>query len=974
MKENGFKKELSLMDLTMASLGGIIGSGWLFGSLYAANDAGPAAIVSWIIGGIAVLLIGVVYAELGGMLPETGSIARYPHYSHGHITSFIMGWAAWIAYASVPAVEADGVMQYASHWIPNLWNPQSNLLTGTGLLFAALLMFIFFLVNYFGVRYFAHVNTTVTIVKFIMPVLTILVFLFAGLHWGNFVSAGGFAPNGSSGIFVAVATSGVIFAYLGFRQAIDLSGEARNPQRDIPIALMLSIVIGIMLYVLLELVFVAGVAPSALHHGWANVTFNAPFAELAASLNLGWLAVLLYADAILSPAGTGNVYIASTSRVLYALSKNGYFPKILAKVNPKTGIPNVSLLVAFILGLIFLLPFPSWQSLVGLVSSATVFTYIIGPVTLSVLRKTVPNARRPFKLKGNAVISPIAFVVGSLIIYWTGWNTDSKLLVTILVGLLLYLLFSWLIPNEINRPSKASIKGGIWLIVYLLSMLVLTFIGSTKLGELHNYIPYPWDIFVVIAISIVFYYWGVASGFKTEDTEEALEAVTQMETQRTSSYSGLTMVSKLTRVFAIVIIVFLIFATIVILQTSSLMGMFAGNYLMQKSKLLGLVMQLRVVNIFSFSVIILFIVGLLYYIRRMLAPISFVTSHLMKIADGDLRVQQLEIKTDDEMSLLIQSMNTMVQNMDQLISTLQQSSLQLSSSSDDAAASTQETAASLAEIVGQMRHVNDSSNEGLRTVISISEAVENLVALIQVAEKRANSTRDTSVQMRDAAITGKNAVESTITSIENLKQKTSETEQTMIELQTHTQQIEKIASTISGIAAQTNLLALNASIEAARAGEQGKGFSVVAEEVRKLAEQTQHESSQVSGILSRITSLSNTGLSVAKESRDAVTISVEMVLQSGKTLDNILTAGEQTVKEVAGMDEVIQQEVSHAQQIASLMKNVNGVVEESAKSAQSVAESSMGINVAMDVVAKSMQDLNLQIVTLNDVLSKFIVK
>ncbi|PWI57036.1 APC family permease [Sulfoacidibacillus thermotolerans] len=523
----GFKRDLSLLDLIMASVGGIIGSGWLFGALYAAQDAGPAAILSWIIGGAAVLLIGLVYAELGGMLPESGSIARYPHYSHGHVTSFIMGWAAWIAYASVPAVEAEGVMQYAAHWFPGLWDTQTNLLTGLGLFFAALLMFAFFLVNYFGVRYFAKVNTTVTFLKFIMPVLTIIIFLFAGLHWGNLTQAGGFSPEGTSGILVAVATSGVVFAYLGFRQALDLSGEAKNPQRDIPLALLTSIVIGIVLYVLLELVFVVGIDPKALQHGWPSVSFNAPFAQLAASLNLGWLATLLYADAVLSPAGTGNVYIASTTRVLYALANNGYFPKALAKVDSRTGIPVFSLVTAFVLGLIFLLPFPSWQSLVGLVSSATVFTYIIGPVSLAVLRKTASEAHRPYHLSGASLIAPIAFVIGSLIIYWTGWATDSKLLIALLIGVVIYAFFALIMPNEIRRPDAQSIKSGIWLILFLLAMLGLTYIGSAKLGELKNWIPYPWDMVVVAIVSLLFYYWGVASGYRTADVVEALENISQ---------------------------------------------------------------------------------------------------------------------------------------------------------------------------------------------------------------------------------------------------------------------------------------------------------------------------------------------------------------------------------------------------------------------------------------------------------------
>ncbi|RIV22815.1 APC family permease [Alicyclobacillaceae bacterium I2511] len=522
MENKSFKKELGLLDLTMISLGGIIGSGWLFGALYAANVAGPAAIISWVIGGFAVLMIGFVYAELGAMLPESGAIVRYPHLSHGHLTGFIMGWAAWIAYASVPAVEAEGVMQYASHWFPALWNSKTSLLTGWGLLVAALLMFAFFLINYAGVRFFARINTSVTLIKFIMPLATILIFLFAGLHWGNLSHAGGFAPDGSSGVLTAVATSGVIFAYLGFRQALDLAAEARNPQRDIPWAIIISITIGIILYVLLQLVFVIGVSPADLAKGWSNVTFNAPFAELAASLNLGWFAILLYADAILSPAGTGNVYTASTTRVIYALGRNRYFPKALAKVDAKTGIPVLALVVAFILGLIFLLPFPSWQSLVGLVSSATVFTYIIGPVSLAVFRKTAPQGRRPFRLSGAGFINPFAYVIGSLIVYWTGWKIDSKLLIAILIGIVLYFIFSLAMPEQIQRPSAQSLKSGIWMVFYLIVMLALSYLGSTQLGGLKNVIPYPWDMVAVIIASLVFYYWGVASGYHTPDLDEAL--------------------------------------------------------------------------------------------------------------------------------------------------------------------------------------------------------------------------------------------------------------------------------------------------------------------------------------------------------------------------------------------------------------------------------------------------------------------
>lgn len=541
MVNKGLRREMSRTDLTMASLGAIIGSGWLFGALIASSIAGPSAIISWIIGGIVVMLIGLVYAELGGMLPESGAIARYPQYTHGSLVSFIMGWGAWIAYASVPAIEAEATIEYTGHWIPSLWNSTLGVMTGTGTVVAALLMVGFFVINYYGVRLFARINTSVTYVKFIMPVATIIVFLlFTKLHWGNY-SAHGFAPGGTAGILQAVATSGIVFSYLGFRQAVDLAGEAKHPQRDVPRAIITAISIGIVLYVLLQVVFTAGLSPALVTKagGWTSslsTALSAPFAQVAISLNLAWFSVLLYADAILSPAGTGNIYTASTTRVVYALAHNRYFPKALTKVDEKTGIPRLALVVALILGLIFLAPFPSWAALVGVVSSATVFTYIIGPVSAAVFRRDAPDAPRPYRLGGMKIIAPIAFVMGSLIIYWTGWGTDWKLLTAILLGLVLYFIFSSIMPDQIIRPTAQHIRSGLWLVVYLILMLGMSYFGSARFGSPYTaagskvatgLIHYPLDLIIVVVLGIVFYYWAVASGIQTEEGVAALKAVEQ---------------------------------------------------------------------------------------------------------------------------------------------------------------------------------------------------------------------------------------------------------------------------------------------------------------------------------------------------------------------------------------------------------------------------------------------------------------
>ena len=524
----GLKKEMSRLDLTMAGLGAIIGSGWLFGVLYAANDAGPAAIVSWLIGGAAVALIGLVYAELSGMLPEAGGIARYPHFTHGSLTGFMMGWAAFIAYATVPAIEAEAVVQYAEHYIPSFASS-----TLARFVAEAVLLVIFFLINYYGVKAFAKTNTVVTSIKFIMPTLTVLVFLFVAPHWSNLsyhaTSAsipGGFAPFGVTGILKAVALSGVVFAFLGFRQAVDLAGEARNPQRDAPRAIITAIAIAIVLYALLQVVFIIGVPVADLSKGWAALNFSGPFAQVASALGLGWLATLLYADAVLSPAGTGNVYLASTARVVYALANNKYLHPVFRKLNPRSSVPFLGLIATLIVGVLALLPFPTWQSLVGVISAATVFTYMIGPISASVLRKTHDDAHRPFRLGGLSVISPLAFVMGTLIIYWTGWNIDWKLVVAILVGTVIYAIAASRSGTSLQKVDGASMKSAAWLVLYLVFLLAMTYFGSSAFGAPYNHgkglIEYPLDLVVVAVAGFIFFYAGVASGRRTEESEAAV--------------------------------------------------------------------------------------------------------------------------------------------------------------------------------------------------------------------------------------------------------------------------------------------------------------------------------------------------------------------------------------------------------------------------------------------------------------------
>lgn len=523
MEQSGkLKRSLNLLDLTFLGLGAIIGSGWLFGSLNGAIQAGPAAWIAWVIGAVAVLLIGLVYAELGGALPRAGGIIRYPDYSHGPMVGYLMGFAALIAYSSVAGIEAEAMRGYAQSWWPALGTSTGNV-TVLGWIVQAILLFIFFLLNYWSVNIFGKINSIVTSFKFVVPIF-VLVFLLAHMHTGNFTSHK-FAPYGFTGIESAVSTAGIVFAFLGFRQAVDFAGEAQNPQRNVPLAIILAIGIAAVLYVLLQIAFVGAIPGSDLAGGWAknlSVTFKAPYADLAAALGAGWLAALTKIDAVISPSGTGNIYLSSTSRVVYAWSKTGTFFKVFSKVDAKTGVPRSALWITFLLAVFWTLPFPTWNKLVGVISSATVMTYIIGPISAAALRRTASDLHRPFRLGGLGIIAPIAFIVASLIIYWTGWQIDSWLIGLQLIVWVLYLLLQAKMPTDKHTIGQ-QLRASWWLIFYYAAMLVISYLGSNSFGG-QNILKTPIDQIAVIIVAIVCYYWGVSSAVAVPHYDEDSES------------------------------------------------------------------------------------------------------------------------------------------------------------------------------------------------------------------------------------------------------------------------------------------------------------------------------------------------------------------------------------------------------------------------------------------------------------------
>src|SRR5712675_2686810 len=349
--ESAIRRELGTVALMFTGLGSIIGSGWLFGAWRAAQLAGPGAIYSWLIGAGIILCVAITYAELGAMFPESGGAVRYGHYSHGSLVGFVAGWAAWIAIVSVIPVEAEASVQYMSSW-PWAWAHELYLhaangqgeLTVPGLLISAALVVVYFLVNFWSVKVFANTNSAITFFKLIVPAATAIALMCTGFHWGNFrvgIHGGPHIGNFAS-ILTAVAPSGIVFSYNGFQSPVNLAGEVRNPGRSVPIAIFGSIALSAVVYLLLQVAFLGAVAPEHLQEGWAGLEYSSPFAQLALALNLNWLAILLYADAFVSPSGTGSTYTATTARMIYAMERSRTVPEAFGRVHPRLGTPRPS--------------------------------------------------------------------------------------------------------------------------------------------------------------------------------------------------------------------------------------------------------------------------------------------------------------------------------------------------------------------------------------------------------------------------------------------------------------------------------------------------------------------------------------------------------------------------------------------------------------------------------------------------------
>lgn len=455
MLDNSLKKELKVRHLMMISLGGVIGAGYFLGAGAAIKIAGPAVVLSYALGGLVTLLVMVLLAEMAVAMPVAGSFQTYAAKSLGPLAGFVTGWTYWLAFLIGPASETIAAGTFLHIWFPNvpIW------------VFCLVVSLLMTIINLIGVLVFGEVEFWLSLIK----VVALLFFIIWGassvfdLHMttdiglANFTNNGGFAPNGWAGILGAMSI--VIFSYAGSEAIGTAAEESFRPERDIPAALTGTIIRIVVLYIL-TIIILVGVLPWA-KAGISSSPYVTAFGILGGPI---WANMMNFVvlTAALSCIDTG---IYATSRMLFSLARDGYFPQIFSQLHSKRKIPFYSIMVSSLvlfLGalMFFLFPNFAYMWLASLSGFGFLFTWLMIALSQPGMRRKIEK-ENPESLKWKvpfypytqylAVILMIAILLAQLFVPH-GWIV----LVTGAVWLVFATIYYFLI---VKKKKKQWLNG-----------------------------------------------------------------------------------------------------------------------------------------------------------------------------------------------------------------------------------------------------------------------------------------------------------------------------------------------------------------------------------------------------------------------------------------------------------------------------------------------------------------------------------
>lgn len=371
------------------------------------------------------------------------------------------------------------------------------------------------------------------------------------------------------------------------------------------------------------------------------------------------------------------------------------------------------------------------------------------------------------------------------------------------------------------------------------------------------------------------------------------------------------------------------------------------------------------------SIIISIVLAYLLSTKNIVNPIKKLEALMTKAGEGDLTVRA-EINTRDEIQTLGECFNKMLKNQHNIIDNVRRSAEELVASSEEIASSNEEISSATELITDTIQQVADNAKQQSNSIIETSEVLVQLSSLVQIAQNRALTAKNNSENTMNVAEQGRLKVKENIEAIENISKVSNETEDILKVLYELSKKVSGIISTINNISSQTSLLALNAAIEAARAGEHGKGFTVVANEVRKLSEQTNAGANEISSLINEMVIEIGRAVESMDLSKSAVENGVVIANDTDKSFISIINAVEQISKDIQQIADVTKDEVASSDKIINLINSVATTTRTTAINSQQVAVASEQQNATIQNIAASSQETSAMAVSLNSLVEKFI--
>jgi len=460
--KSGLKKNLSAFDLAALGIGSVVGTGIFVATGTGAQSAGPAVTLSYVIAAITCGLCALTYSELAAMFPVSGSTYSYSYVAFGELVAWIIGWDLMLEYLVSGSAVASGWSSYFVGLLGNYNIHLPKIITGAPIMdkldpvtnrvvsiastgniidLPAVLITLFITwLLYVGIKESAKLNNVIVGVK----IFVILLFVFLGVTHIDLTNFHPFMPFGWKGVMAGVGT--IFFAYIGFDAVSTAAEETKNPQRDVPLGLAICLGVVIILYIAVS-VTLTGMIP------FTKIDAGNALPSALTSIGITWGSSLVAVGATIGMISTLLVTVYGQIRIFMVMSRDGLLPPVFGTIHPVHKTPYIC---TWITGIVTaaIAGFLPLNMIIDLCNIGTLFAFVLVSIGVIVLRKTMPNAVRPFRVPG-APFTPLLTVATCLYVMVTGLKavTWERFIIWLLIGFVIYFVYGAK-HSTMNKPSK----------------------------------------------------------------------------------------------------------------------------------------------------------------------------------------------------------------------------------------------------------------------------------------------------------------------------------------------------------------------------------------------------------------------------------------------------------------------------------------------------------------------------------------